>query len=408
MKRTLCSLAAGVLLAFSGCAGPHEPPTGYAVGSCLAIGGALKDDNTEVFKWMTGRRQHGRVVVVAYATGTPDGADKRMAERLEKNGWKGTVDQLPDVLKGTPEKEAAPGVLAGADLIFFTGGDQSRITERFKAAPSLGAALDAAIHKEGTLVAGTSAGAAMMSSPMFTGGGSESALADSVADDGEQDDPPPPGTPAAQRAPRRGVQMGTGLALVAPITDTHFFQRGRVGRLVAGLEKSGVPFGIGIGENRAVSIVNAGLCTALGGDCAALLVDVRELKRSGLSRLGTRVSLMSSGDTWDWPEKGTAGRGVTTKRPTGPGPVAIEPPATAAGAVPQAWGKNVALDMLKRLAADPRSTQIARSERFELVITADARTRFGWSPDTPGALTVIDAKLDIIERTHEKPAAKPD
>ncbi|HYD01696.1 MAG TPA: cyanophycinase [Phycisphaerales bacterium] len=392
----------------AGCATRQETPTGYAVGHCLAIGGAMKDDNTELFRWMTSRRQNHRVVVVAYATASFEGADKRMGDRLAKHGWAGKVDQLPDVSRSEAEKAAAPAVLAGADLIFFTGGDQSRITERFRAAPELGRALNDAIHKEGTLIAGTSAGAAMMCDPMFTGGGSESALTGAPADDGEQDDAPAPaGRSEGGRSARRGVQMGPGLGLVAPLTDTHFFERGRVGRLVAGLEKSGVPYGIGIGENRAVAISGGAVCTALGGDCAALLVDVRELQRQGLSRLGTRVSLMSSGDTWTFPGSGEKNHGVQSVRPLTQGPVAINSPPSATPQFPNPWGRNVALDMLRRLAADPRQVQFARSDRFELIITADERTRFGWSADRPGALTVVDARLDIVERPatpHSDPA----
>ncbi|HZW05862.1 MAG TPA: cyanophycinase [Phycisphaerales bacterium] len=398
LARSLTLALAAAAAAITGCA-PRQEPMGYAVGHCLAIGGAMKDDNAELFRWMTSRRQSDRVVVVAYATGAPDGADKRMSDRLAKHGWAGTVAQLPDVSKGEAEKAAAPAVLQGADLIFFTGGDQSRITERFRAAPELGRALNHAIHKEGTLIAGTSAGAAMMCDPMFTGGASESALAGAPADDGEPDDAPAPADRAdGARPARRGVQMGPGLGLVAPITDTHFFERGRVGRLVAGLEKSGRPYGIGIGENRAVAVSGGAVCTALGGDCAALLVDVRELQRRGLSRIGTRVSLMSSGDTWTFPGDGERNRGVQTARPLTGGPVGINAPSSTTAKFPNAWGKNVALDMLRRLAADPRQAQFARSDRFELIISADERTRFGWSADRPGALTVIDARLDIVER----------
>jgi len=197
------------------------------------------------------------------------------------------------------------------------------------------------------------------------------------------------------------------MGLVAPITDQHFFERGRVGRLVAALEKIGVPYGLGIGENRGVAVSGGTRCIARGGDCAALLVDVRELRRQGLSRLGTRVSLMSPGDTWDYPHAGEKDRGVQTKRPLTKGPVGISAPAVATAQLPNAWAKNVALDMLRRLAADPRTVQVARSDRFELVISADERTRFGWSAGNPGALTVIDAKLDIIERTPAPPSTKP-
>jgi cyanophycinase len=398
-------VAAAATITFPACAQQRapSPTTGYAVGHCLAIGGALKDDNAEVFKWMTTRHDTGKVVVCAYATSEPEGADKRMDERLTKNGWKGTVVQLPDALKGPDERKTAVDWLPHADLIFFTGGDQSRIMERFKAAPDLRQALDDGMHHFGTPVAGTSAGAAVMSDPMFTGGGSESALAGSTADDGEKDDPPAKtadGKPAEPKkpAPKKGVQMGPGLGIVTPMIDTHFFARGRYGRLVAGLEESKKLYGIGVEENRAVSIDNGGLCTALG-DCCALLVDTRELKREGLSRTGVRISLLSDGDRWDWPADGKQDKGVQSKRTLAPGAVRIDAPALPNGAPPpDAWGKRIALDMLKRLAADPKTPQHAQSKAFDVTISADDRTTFGWDPKQPGALTIVNAKLDIVER----------
>lgn len=403
---TLFATAAITCSTFPACA--QQQPTGYAVGHCLAIGGALKDDNAEVFKWMTIRHDTGKVVVCAYATSEPEGADKRMAERLAKNGWKGTVVQLPDVLKGPGERKTAVDWLPHADLVFFTGGDQSRIMERFKAAPDLREALDYGMHHWATPVAGTSAGAAVMSDPMFTGGGSESALAGSTADDGEKDDPP--AKPADGKtveqpnkpAPRKGVQMGPGLGIVSPMIDTHFFARGRYGRLVAALEESKKPYGIGIDENRAVSITGGGMCEAIG-DCAALLIDTRELKREAgsLSRTGSRISLLSSGDRWDWPAKDQTDKGVRSKRTLAAGAVNFPAPPLAQGApLPDAWGKRVALDMLKRLAADPKTPQHAQSKGFSVTISADDRTTFGWDPKQPGALTIVNARLDIVERKH--------
>ncbi|MBY0308269.1 MAG: cyanophycinase [Phycisphaerales bacterium] len=389
----------------------QQPATGQAVGQCLAIGGALKDDNAEVFRWMTTRRDTGKVVVCAYATSQPEGADKRMAERLTKNGWKGTVVQLPDALKGPDDRKLAVEWLPHADLVFFTGGDQSRIMERFKAAPDLRQALDTGMHKWATPIAGTSAGAAVMSDPMFTGGGSESALAGTTADDGEKDDPPTPpkpgDKPAEPQRPKHGLQIGPGLGIVQPMIDTHFFARGRFGRLVAALDETRKPYGIGVDENRAVSITGGSICTALG-DSAALLVDATNLKRDGLSRTGTRISLMSDGDRWDWPREGAHPSGFRAARTLTPGPVPVAAPQLPADKpIPGAWARNVALDMLKRLAADPKATQVAQSDRFQVVISADEQTRFGYDPARPGALTVVNARLDILERKPAAPSAKP-
>ncbi|MDP1661176.1 MAG: cyanophycinase [Phycisphaerales bacterium] len=403
------ALGAGVP-ACAGDGGAAQPATGMSVTNCLAIGGAMKDDNADLMKWMTLRKDTGKVVVIAYATSRAEGADTRMSARLEKFGWKGTALLLPDVLKGADERKTAVEWLPHADLIFMTGGDQSRIMQRFKAAPDLRQALDYGMSHWATPVAGSSAGAAVMSNPMFTGGGSESALAGSEADDGEQDDPPaaapakpgetmPADAKPTKPAPRKGVQIGEGLGIVSPMIDTHFFARGRVGRLVAALEASKKPFGLGIDENRAVSITGGSMCTAIG-DCGALLVDTRDLKREGGSRTGVRINLLSSGDRWDWPVDGQADKGVVSPRTLGQGAVAIDAPLLPQGSPPpSAWAKGVTLAMLKRLAANPHYAQNAESEGFRVCISADPDTRFGWSAEKPGALTVTNARLEIYELT---------
>jgi cyanophycinase len=395
ISRALACVFVLAYAAASACAHDEQPAPGMSISHCLAIGGAMKDDNADVMKWMAKRHDTGKIVVIGYATSKPEGADTRMAARLEKFGWKGTALLLPDVLKGADERKTAVEWLPHADLIFMTGGDQSRIMERFKAAPDLRQALDYGMSHWATPVAGSSAGAAVMSNPMFTGGGSESALAGSAADDGEKDEPAAPGSPKA--APKKGVQIGEGLGIVTPMIDTHFFARGRVGRLVAALEASKKPFGFGVEENRAVSITGGGMCEALG-DCATLLVDTRQLKREGLSRTGVRISLLSGGDRWDWPAKGESEKGVVSPRSLAQGAVAIDAPLLPQGSPPpSAWAKGVTLAMLKRLAANPTWAQNAESDGFRVCISADPDTRFGWSADKPGALTVTNARLDIYE-----------
>src|SRR5439155_6746239 len=95
--------------------------------------------------------------------------------------------------------EAATGV-------FFTGGNQLRITHLLGGTP-----VDAVLHRrraEGLVIGGTSAGAAMMSGTMIVGGENEA-------------------------APRAGVvEVGPGMDLLRGVmVDQHFTRRaGRAGR----------------------------------------------------------------------------------------------------------------------------------------------------------------------------------
>ncbi|MEJ2204672.1 MAG: Type 1 glutamine amidotransferase-like domain-containing protein [Gemmatimonadota bacterium] len=92
--------------------------------------------------------------------------------------------------------------------------------------------------QEGAVVAGSSAGAAMMSRIMIAGGSSAEAVTHGVAPDGEGE----------------GVVIRSGMGFLPhAIVDQHFLARGRIGRLlVAVLATDSLPLGLGIDENTAL------------------------------------------------------------------------------------------------------------------------------------------------------------
>ncbi len=366
----------------------------------IAIGGGMQDDNEALFEALLRRNDTDKIVIVPYSSADPEEAAARMIERFKKQRPGSRYVVLPDATRDAESKRLAASWIGHADLVFFTGGDQSRLVPRFVEVGRdngvLGALRDG-MRKYATPVAGTSAGCAALSDPMFTGGGSESALADLPATDGEESEPR-----------KRGVQLGRGLGLVDHvILDSHFLSRGRVGRMVAALEATGKQFGVGVADNRAVKIIGNSY-TAIG-DAAAMVVDVRELKREGLGRRGVRISLLSDGDAFTPVVRPRSSNPATGSGHFGPRGVIVERVDAAAGlagevpAVPEAWGRDVVLGMLRRLAADPASVQRARSERFEVVISADERTTFSWREGELGSLGVVAAKMDILEREDREP-----
>jgi cyanophycinase len=376
---------------------PSTAPVAIAPFRVLAIGGGLEDNNKVLFDLMRSSEADPKTIIVPFASGEQENAFKRMRERFEANGWKGRILRLPDPVTSEEFHKTAVEWLPNSHLIFFTGGDQSRIMQRMVPPyADVRQALDAGMKRYGALIAGTSAGAAVLSDPMFTGGGSESALAGTAPNDGEKEEKP--ASQAKDQPPKRkpGVQLAPGFGIVAPIMDTHFFPRGRVGRLVAALEASKRPFGLGVDENRGVWF-NCPDSFRAYQSCTALLVDARELSRKGLSRIGARVSLLSDGDAWSMPDAKGQTSGVISPRKLTSVAVALAAPA-APDKTPDAWGKNVFLDMLKRLAANPTQPQRAQSDKFTIELSADERTQFGWSADAPEQLTIINARLDILER----------
>jgi cyanophycinase-like exopeptidase len=116
--------------------------------------------------------------------------------------------------------------------------------------------------QRGGVIAGASAGCAMMGDACCSPAAARGARhrAGAAYDDGE----PVP----------LGPQLGPGMKFLPwAITDSHFFERDRIGRLVAGLETNGRRLGIGVGEDAAVEVdLATGRLTGVSvGD--SLLVD---------------------------------------------------------------------------------------------------------------------------------------
>jgi cyanophycinase len=157
-------------------------------------------------------------------------------------------------------------LLEGARGIFFTGGNQMRLTSMI-AGTAVGAWLQR-LHGEGGLIAGTSAGASAMSATMLVSGDSD--------DSG-----------------RRGaVEMAPGLGLLeSVIIDQHFAQRGRIGRLVAALAAAPGSLGLGLDEDTA-AIVEHGRLEVIGSG-ATYVLDGTGVGYSNVSevRSGTPITV---------------------------------------------------------------------------------------------------------------------
>src|SRR3546814_225132 len=124
-------------------------------------------------------------------------------------------------------KEETADPLRDAAGVFFTGGDQLRISSQIGDTPIERMLWD--IHRRGGLIAGTSAGAAVMSETMLVKGSS-------------------------RESHRIGdLHMAPGLGFVRDaIIDQHFAERGRIGRLLGAVAQNPRVIGIGIDEDTAI------------------------------------------------------------------------------------------------------------------------------------------------------------
>ncbi|MGL4595978.1 MAG: cyanophycinase [Bacteroidia bacterium] len=158
--------------------------------------------------------------------------------------------------------------LRKADIVMFTGGDQLRLTSILGGTEFQ----DILLHKynnEEFIYAGTSAGAAAASNNMIYQGSSQEALL------------------------KGEVKITSGLGLIDDvIIDTHFVQRGRIGRLFQAVVGNPKVLGIGLGEDTGLLITNNQQMEAIGSGLV-ILVDGRQIKDTNLTQveLGQPISI---------------------------------------------------------------------------------------------------------------------
>lgn len=170
-----------------------------------------------------------------------------------------------------------------ADVIIFTGGDQLRLSSIFGGTAIHRILLDK-YENEPIVIAGTSAGAAASSKNMIYQGSSKDALL------------------------KGEVKITGGLGFIdGVIVDTHFVQRGRIGRLLYATASNPGILGIGLGEDTGLYISNGNTMEAIGSGMV-ILVDGRNMADTNLTdvEMGQPVSIsnmtvhtMSDGDVYD-------------------------------------------------------------------------------------------------------------
>lgn len=170
-----------------------------------------------------------------------------------------------------------------ADVVMFSGGDQLRLTSIFGGTPFL-QILKERYREDNFLVAGTSAGAASASTNMIYRGSSSEALI------------------------KGEVQITGGLGFIdSVIIDTHFVQRGRIGRLFYAVASNPGMLGIGLGEDAGL-LITEGYCMEAIGSGLTILVDGRFINKTSIYDVemgapvsidGLKVHVMSIFDKYD-------------------------------------------------------------------------------------------------------------
>ena len=158
--------------------------------------------------------------------------------------------------------------LRNADVVMFTGGDQLRLTSIF-GGTSFHHLLIERYENEHFIISGTSAGAAASSKNMIYQGSSSEALL------------------------KGEVKITGGLGFINNvIIDTHFVQRGRIGRLLYACASNPVNLGIGLGEDAGLLITNGHVMEAIGSGLV-ILVDGTHMRHTNITdvQMGDPVSI---------------------------------------------------------------------------------------------------------------------
>lgn len=173
--------------------------------------------------------------------------------------------------------------IEAADVAVFTGGDQLRLTSILGGTRFHKILLEKYQNEE-FIYAGTSAGAAASSGSMIYQGSSKEALL------------------------KGEIKITSGLGFIDDvIVDTHFVQRGRIGRLFQAVVTNPMVLGIGLGEDTGLLITGGTKMEAVGSGLV-ILVDGTQIKNTNLTdvSLGEPISIsnlvvhvMSQNDTYN-------------------------------------------------------------------------------------------------------------
>ena len=223
----------------------------------------------------------GVLVVVTVATQQPEEVSEEYTNLFQGMGVP-RVETIDVRERQEAKDEEYVRILDDAAVIFFTGGDQLRITSQIGDSIVFQRMRD--LFKNGGTIAGTSAGAAAMPETMIIGGPSEESNRTS------------------------SLSMAPGLGYLRNVViDSHFAERGRIGRLLGAVAQNPRTLGLGIDEDTAIVTEGTERFRVIGSG-AVYVVDGQDISYSSLSEKSSggivtmhnvRLHVLGDGDEFD-------------------------------------------------------------------------------------------------------------
>lgn len=267
-------------------------------GSLIVIGGhENKEGHRPILELIAKRAGAGKLVVATLASEEPESQWREYERTFRQLGVK-RIEQLDVRRRQDLLEDPRLELLKDARVLFFAGGDQTKISSKFGGTPLCDRMRE--IYQAGATIAGTSSGASVMTEIMMAGG--ESNTSSEVGGD---------------------LHLAAGLGLISGvIIDQHFAERGRMGRLLGAVANNPRLLGIGIDENTAFVFKGHREGTVIGSG-AVYIIDGREItytnaaedQKKSLSVFGVKVHVLSKGDKFDLTNRTPVeGRGETAER----------------------------------------------------------------------------------------------
>jgi len=211
-----------------------------AKGSLFIIGGGSRPDSM-VQKMITGSGvdKKGYVVILPMSSELSDSAIVWSSEQFWENGLDSAAVVGFNFKKDVNPSRQRIDSLKNASLIYISGGDQRRFMDIVESTQIADAVHEA--YKNGCMIAGTSAGAAVMSKMMITG------------DELKYEDY----RSTFRTLEAQNIEIAEGLGLLEHVVvDQHFVWRSRHNRLLTAILQYPDVTGIGIDESTAIWIKN--------------------------------------------------------------------------------------------------------------------------------------------------------
>jgi cyanophycinase len=252
-------------------------------GSLLIIGGHEDKNDEKVILRMLAKKvgKSGKLVVATIASNSPKVMFEEYDACLRGLGMR-HIHHLQVESREEALNESKLRILRDTDAVFFTGGDQLKITSQIGDTPIFSRVHE--IYNAGGLIAGTSAGASVMTETMMVAG---------------NDDQSHRIGSMLRLAPGFGLLPGV-------IVDQHFAERGRIGRLLGAIAQNPRMLGIGLDEDAGI-LVRRGRFQVVGSG-AVYVVDGGKVSFSNINEAkpdeplciyGVRLHVLNQSDSFD-------------------------------------------------------------------------------------------------------------